>query len=77
MFDCVLNTSGFRCKQSLFWWGNNILDTHEALRNGTDVVNVEKGQKIRVLVLPRIKAVKYFELLGMRYGDTNAVVQRF
>ena len=40
----------------------------KALLNGTDVVEC--------LCYHKIESLKYFELLGMRYGDTNAVTLR-
>ena len=34
------------------------------------------GQKIECLCCHEVEAIKYFESLGMIYGDTNAVTQR-
>ena len=33
-------------------------------------------KKIECLCCHEVEAVKYFELLGMRYGDVNAIIQR-
>ena len=46
----------------------------KTLLNGTDVVTVGHWtKKIERLCCHEVEAVKYFELLGKRYGDTNAV----
>ena len=33
-------------------------------------------KNVECLCCREVKAVEYFELLGMRYGDMNAVTQR-
>ena len=34
------------------------------------------GQNVEFLCCNEVEAVEYFELLGMRYSDVNAVTQR-
>ena len=75
--------SEFRCKQSLGWQGTNIPITHEKLTKNQSVTEwyrCGKGEAIDkyldCLCCHEVEAVEYFELLGMRYGDINAVTQR-
>ena len=47
------------------------------LLNRTDVVNEEQWTKnLSACVCNEVETVQLFELLGMRYGDTNKVIQR-
>ena len=47
----------------------------KAFLKDTNNVNVEQWTKCEWFCLQEVEAVYYFELLGMRYGDVNAVTQ--
>ena len=82
MFNYVLNTPEFSCKQSLGWQGTDISNTHEKSKNQsvTDWYGSVKygamDKNVECLCCHEVDAKKYFELLGMRYGDMNAATQR-
>ena len=75
--------SELSCKRSLEWQGINIPITHEKPTNDQSVTEwygcckCEAIDKyVECLYFHEVEAVEYFELLGMRYGDINAVTQR-
>ena len=76
-------TFGFRCKQSVFWWGTDVLNTYEESTKTQSVPEWYRCGKCRAmdknlecLYCHRLKAIKYYGLLVMRYSATNAVTQR-
>ena len=84
MFDCILNTPLALDVNEFCFGGVQILlirmknqQKIKLLLNYTDVVNEEQWTKnLSACVCNEVGTVKLFELLGMRYRDTNTVTKR-
>ena len=84
MFDCVLNMPLSLVVNEVYFDEEPISlirmknqQEIKALLNSADVANEEQWSKnVERLCCHEVKAVECFELLGMRYGDMNAVTQR-
>ena len=75
---CSEYASEFNCKQSLGWWGTNIPNTHEKSIKNQSVTEWywcgkygAMNKKCRCLCCYKIEAMKYFELLDMKYGECS------
>ena len=82
MFDYVLNIP-LSCKRSVGWLGTNIPNLHKKSTKNQRVTKwyscdkcVAMDRNVECLCCHEVEHLEYFELLGMRYGDMNAVNQR-
>ena len=81
---CSECTTDFSCNQHLGWQGTNISNTHEKSTKDKSVTEWDRCGKcgtmdknVECLCCHKVEAVEYFKLLGMRYGDVNAVTREF
>ena len=80
---CSEYASEFSCKRILGWWGTNIPNRHEKSTKNQSVTEWYRYGKcgtidrnVECSCCHEVEAVEYFELLGMKYGDLNAIIQR-
>ena len=83
MLDCVLNTllalhvkEVYFGEESLSLINTKNQRTIKALLNGyTRGKCGPMNKQLKSLCCIEVQAIKYYEFLGMRYGDTNAVAE--
>ena len=81
--QCSEYASEFSCKRSLGWRETDILNTHKSLTENQSNTKWHRcgrcgamSKHVECLCCHEDETVQYFELLGMRYSDMNAVIRR-